>query len=280
MNTEKVKFYSPISEEAGVIMAFTKMHEQLGFPKIVESSARGFDIDDIEYKDDNGTHRVTVEFEYYSSSYIGHGHCDAMKDDRKYIVICWEDDCNLASTIVAKYNKYLYKVIELKNFVEIFPDEKTIESNEQEYFLINYNPEYADYRNFSDWKNSNMYSFNNNNNIKVKNASKALVKQGEYIIGGFDIVRFSNIKLSDNMEVIDLYKKLTDYPVSLFTIPTEEIIEQYVNRYVGHIFYNNFFELNNKEVRKTIKDILPDLNISYGAVQHLTKEQYNRLLGR
>ena len=32
-------------------MAFSKLHEKLGFPKLVSSSSRGFDIEDIEYRE-------------------------------------------------------------------------------------------------------------------------------------------------------------------------------------------------------------------------------------
>ena len=91
----KLKLYSPVTEEAGVIMVFTKIHEQLGFKKLVTSSARGFDIDSIDY---NGRD-VTVEFEYVSSNYIRHEHPFKMIDERKYVVICWYDDCDLKSKL-------------------------------------------------------------------------------------------------------------------------------------------------------------------------------------
>ena len=47
---EKIAMYGNIKEELGVVMAFAKLHEELGFPKLVPSKSRGFDIDDIEYK--------------------------------------------------------------------------------------------------------------------------------------------------------------------------------------------------------------------------------------
>lgn len=279
MKNEKIKFYSPINEEAGVMMAFAKMHEQLGFPKIVSSSSRGFDIKDIEYVDDIGIHRVTVEFEYLSSNYLNHGYQNLMRGDKKYIVVCWEDDCNLSKTLFSLYKKSLYKIIELKNMIEIVPDEITSDTIEQKYYLINYNPKNADNMSYSTWINSNMYRFKNNNNIRISNGSKALIKQGNYIVGGFDIVRFSNIKLSNNNEFIELYKNLTDYPVGLFVNTVDEIRDNYVNRYVGHIFYNNFYEIGNTKLRKTIQDMLPNFKVSYGPVQSLTEEQYDKLLG-
>lgn len=280
MNNEKIKFYSPISEEMGVVQVFSKIHEKIGFKKIVQSCSRGFDIDDIEYIDDIGIHRVTVEFEYLSSNFLLHAHQDNMLSNRKYIVICWDDNCNLAKLLLEKYNKMLYKVIELKKYVEVVPDE-VVDNNivDKKYYLINYNPDYAENRNFSDWSKSNMYRFNNGNNINIMPGSKALVKQGEYIVGGFDIVRFNNIKISDNDDLINLYKTLTDYPVSLFVAKNSDIKEEYVEKNIGHIFYNNFKEIGNKNLRRTIKEILPELNISYGAIQYLTKEQYDKLSG-
>lgn len=279
MSKEKLTFYSPIKEEAGVIMVFTKIHKQLGFPKIVSSSSRGFDIDNIEYHDDLGIHKVTIEFEYLSSNYLIHGHQDLMQDDKKYIVICWEDDCNLSKKLITDYEKHLYKIIELKNLVEILPNNIIEDYITPKYYLINYNPKYADNRIFSDWSNSNIYRFINNKNIKITDGSKALIKQGSHIIGGFDIIRFSNIKLKNNDEIIELYKRLTDYPVTLFNVSKEEIKNEYCNNYIGHIFYKNLFEIDNINLRKSIKELLPDLKISHSAIQSLTEKQYNTLLG-
>ena len=60
---DKLRIYSLVKEELGVVMIFSKIHEKLGFPKLVSPSARGFDIKNIEYVDDIGTHECTVEFE-------------------------------------------------------------------------------------------------------------------------------------------------------------------------------------------------------------------------
>mgnify|MGYP007069903353 CR=1 FL=1 len=279
MDNEKVKFYSPIKEKAGVVMVFTKIHEKLGFPKLVSFSTSGFDINDIEYKDELGIHRLAVEFEYLSSEYLANCYQHFMSDDKKYIVVCWEDDCNLQKTIYNNYQKNLYKVIELKNFVEVMLDDENVSEIKPNYYLLNYNPSNANFHQFSDWKHSNMYTFSNNNNIKVKNGSKVLVKQGSYIIGGFDIIRFNNIRLSNNKEVIELYKQLTDYPIGLFVNSIETITNEFVDNYIGHIFYDNLFEIGNTNLRKTVKEILPDLGISNSAIQSLTEEQYNKLIG-
>lgn len=277
MNLEKLKMYSPINEEAGVVMIFSKIHSDLGFPKLVSPSARGFDIKNIEYIDDLGTHACTVEFEYYSSNFEAHGHQDLMIDDRKYIVVCWKDDCHLSHRLLEKYNKKLYKVIELYKYVEILNANIDINEPDTHYYLINYNSKNAEYRTFSDWKKSNIYRINiSKSTTKIFNNSKALVKQGNYIIGGFDIIRYKNIKLNNSLSEIMLYKDLTDYPVGLFD---EQDISQYVSKEVGHIFYTNYFELPDIRLRKTVKELLPDLGISHASVQTLTEEQYNKLLG-
>ena len=76
---DKPIFYGEINEEAGVVMAFTKMHKELGFPYLIPSSARGFDIENILYK---GQY-VTVEFEYLSSSFMVDRHLNNMKKEKR-----------------------------------------------------------------------------------------------------------------------------------------------------------------------------------------------------
>ena len=130
----KLKLYSPVTEEAGVIMVFTKLHEQLGFKKLVTSSARGFDIDSIDYKGQD----VTVEFEYVSSNYIRHEHPFKMIDGRKYVVICWYDDCDLKAKLKREYNKEIEEVICLDKYVEVVSDTENQKSNEDiKYMILN-----------------------------------------------------------------------------------------------------------------------------------------------
>ena len=45
--------------------------------------------------------------------------------------------------------------------------------------------------------------------VFVGNGSKALIKDGDYIIGGFDIVRYENIKLLDRSAFVQLYNMLS-----------------------------------------------------------------------
>ena len=145
---KKIDFYSNIEGEAGVIMAFTKIHEQLGFTKLMSSSSRGFDIDSIEY---NGKD-VTVEFEYKSSNFIGHGHPEKMDAGRDYIVICWEDDCNLMSKMFENFNKSLYAVIEMRKYVNVKKSDLVTRNNEEPKFVVlSYNPDNADRLDFGVW---------------------------------------------------------------------------------------------------------------------------------
>ena len=92
---KKIEMYGTISEELGVVMAFSKLHEELGFPKLVPAKSRGFDIDDIEYKG----RRVTLEFEYTSDNFINHEHVLAMRDERDYVLVCYEDNCDIVEKV-------------------------------------------------------------------------------------------------------------------------------------------------------------------------------------
>jgi len=51
----KIDFYGDIKEELGVIMAFAKIHDVIGFSKLIPSSSTGFDIDSIDYKGEEVT---------------------------------------------------------------------------------------------------------------------------------------------------------------------------------------------------------------------------------
>ena len=81
--------------------------------------------------------------------------------------------------------------------------------------ILNYNPDYAENRSFQEWSNSNLYRLNSKFTNKIPKGSKFLIKQGDFIVGGFDVVRYEYInELNDNE--LELYKKLTDYPMTLF----------------------------------------------------------------
>ena len=190
-NIIPVEIYSPVKEEAGVIMVFSKIHEDLGFDKLVTSSARGFDIESINY---NG-HDVTVEFEYVSSNFIRHDHHIHMIDGRRYVVICWYDDCDLKAKIQKEYNKRIEEVICLEKYARVIVDNKSKEESEEiKYIVLNYNPANADYRSFQEWSNSNLYRCNTRFKDKhIPKGSKVLIKQGDYIVGGFDVVRYEYI---------------------------------------------------------------------------------------
>src|SRR4030043_579234 len=142
----KIDFYGDIQGEIGVIMAFTKIHEELGFSKLIPSSSKGFDIDSIDY---NGCD-VTVEFEYLSSSFINHGHQNQMINKRKYVVVCWEDDCALVTKLKKEYGKVLYNLISIRKYVNIknIITSKNIKYQDPKYAIMSYNPSMAGGKNF------------------------------------------------------------------------------------------------------------------------------------
>lgn len=265
----KLKLYSPVTEESGVIMVFTKIHEQLGFKKLVTSSARGFDIDSIDY---NGRD-VTVEFEYVSSNYIRHEHPFKMIDERKYVVICWYDDCDLKSKLKKEYNKEIEEVICLDKYVEVVSDAENKKSNKNiKYMILNYNPIYADNRSFQEWSNSNLYRLNSRFNEGIPAGSKVLVKQGDFIVGGFDVVRYQYInELNDNE--LELYKKLTDYPITLFDNDISDLKENFTK---GHIFYDNFFTIDKVKIK--FSELFPDKHMSHDGRIYISKDEYDSII--
>lgn len=267
---EKLKFYSPITEEIGVVMIFSLLHKELGFKKIVSSSSRGFDISNIDYKGED----VTVEFEYVSKSFLEHGHVSKMEPNKKYVVVCWKDDCNISKVTREMFNKNIYDVIELYKYVEIIPDNISNNKNETKYFLLNYKEKYAK-RPFNVWGDSHMYTFKEKSSL-IDSGSKILVKEGNYIIGGFDVIRYEYIEKITDDEILNLYKQLTDYPVGPYN---QEIKVLKSDFEPSHLFYDNFFEIEGKGARRTVKELLPNKGISNGSITSLTQEEYRILLG-
>ena len=268
--TKKLEVYSPIKEEVGVIMIFTKIHSELGFPKLVMSSARGFDIDSIEYKGK----KVTLEFEYDSRNFIRHGHVEKMEDDKEYVVVCWDNDCNLKKLVKNNYNKKIYDVIELRDYVSIKNNEIEDQKVEIKYIILNYNPKYADNRAFSEWSNSNLYRLDSKfANDHIQSGSKVLIKQGDYIVGGFDVVRYEKIKKPENDYEWNLYKSLTDYPVSMFINDINEMKNDFTE---GHIFYDNFFVI--EKARLPFNQLLPNSNMNYNGRIYITENDYYNLI--
>ena len=279
-----MKIYSPVLSSLDVIVLFAKFHEQLGFPFIEYSVHDKMFIKKAKHwnKSKNQYEEVTVDFEYLSSDYLLHNRQISMSRNKKHILVCWEDDCKLNIYLQENYKNDI-QIIELKNHVEFVNNIGGEELKpEYKYYLINYDLAGDDYKSYVDWKNSRLFRFKGDH-ILIGNESKALIKDGDYIIGGFDIVRYENIKLLDSSAFVQLYKDFTDSPIGLFSSNISEIKSRYCNRgkdsYVLHIYYDNFFELNNKKLRKTIKEILPNFETSDCVVQALTEEEYNKLLG-
>jgi len=269
---KKLKIHGVVKEESGVIAVFYKLHKDLGFDKIVPSTSRGFDIDSIEYKGIE----VTVEFEYRSSNFLAHQHPNNMLNNKKYVVICWYDDCDLKKKIKESYNKELYDVICLESYVEIeLEDNKNVCNQEEiKYMILSYNPKQADYRTFSEWENSKIFRTSCRFQQKhIPKGSKILIKQGDYIIGGFDVVRYEYIEFENfDEKEWQLYKILTDYPVTLYTTSEDEL-KTLSN---GHIFYENFISF--EPVKISFSGMFPDINIPRDGRVYLTKEQYEKII--
>lgn len=272
---KKIEFYGDINEELGVVMAFSKLHESLGFSKLVPSSARGFDIASIEY---NGFD-VTVEFEYVSSNFIAHGHPDNMEPDRKYVVVCWEDDCGLASLLKDNHNVELYDIVELRKYVSIKQDICNKSSEEPIYVILSYNPKNADNKDFGEWVFSNCYRTPTDSNIpkfakdSLPAASRVLFYQNGYIIGGCTVVRYEVIDPPKTKREWELYKQLSDYPISLYTMTVDEYKADFSR---GHIFYNDFFDIRDSKIK--LSNYI-DKKMSRQGKMNITRDEYFRILG-
>ena len=272
----KIDFYGPIQGELGVIMAFSKIHELLGFKKLMPSASRGFDIDSIEY---NG-HDVTVEFEFLSGNFIAHRHQDNMVSERKYVVVCWEDDCGLSTKLKNDYGLELFDIIEMRKYVNIRNDLERIEAEEPLYVVLSYNPDNADGTDFGEWAFSNCFrtqtspanpKFAGDN---LPPGSKILFYQNGYIVGGCTVVRYEVIDEPKTAREWKLYKRLMDYPTTLFTMTVDEYKEFFTR---GHIFYIDFFDIRDFKI-KLSKYISKKMS-NHGKI-NITHEEYNSIIGR
>lgn len=273
----KIDIYGDITEEAGVIMVFTKIHEVLGFSKLVTSSARGFDIDSIEYRNND----VTVEFEYKSSNYILHGHQENMEEGRKYVVVCWTDDCGLATKLKEKYNKELYDIIEVHKYVNVLHNFKNNKSNDEPlYAILSYNYSMADNKDFGAWKYVNCFRTATSSKHpkfagdKLPTGSKILFYNNGYIIGGFTVVRYEVIDKPKTEGEWVLYKKLTDYPSTLYTVSINWWKTNGFPR--GHIFYVDFFDIRDFKIK--LSNFIDKKMGRQGKI-NLSKEEYYSIMG-
>ncbi len=275
----KIEFYGAIQGELGVIMAFSKIHEKLGFSKLIPSSSKGFDIDSIEF---NGQ-EVTVEFEYRSSNFITHGHHTRMDNRKKYVVVCWEDDCGLMTMLKDKYGKKLHELIPIRKYVKIKNDVSTLQTKkdqeEPKYAVMAYNPRIAD-NDFSAWAFSHCYRVTTSKKVrrfaddKLPHGSKILFYQNDFIIGGYTVVRYEVIKKPRTEREWTLYKKLTDYPASLYTVSIEDYKDD--GWLSGHIFYTDFFDIRDFKIR--FSHYVKKKMSRHGKI-NLTKDEYFRIVG-
>lgn len=274
---KKIEINGEIKEEAGVVMLFAILHKELGFPRLVPASARGFDIASIEYKGMD----VTVEFEYLSSHFKSHGHTQKMEDERKYVVICWEDDCGLATSLIEEYDVELYDIIELRNYVTLKHQEIFHEDASQPlYVILSYNPNFADKMDFGEWAFSNCYRTPTSkekpkfSGDKLPKGSKILFSQNGYIVGGFTVERYEVIDCPKSKREKELYIQLTNYPISLYTLESGDLREENFTR--GHIFYTDFFDVRN--LKKRLSDYIGKNMSNHGKI-NINKATYDRIMG-
>ncbi len=276
---KKINFFGDIKGEVGVIMAFSKIHEELGFSKLIPSSTKGFDIDSIDY---NG-HDVTVEFEYLSSNFITHGHQTKMDDNRKYVVICWEDDCDLVARLRKKHGKKLYDLITIRKYVniknEISASQTTKDLPEPKYVVMAYNPSIAG-KDFSAWAFSHCYRVTTLKNTPrfadddLPRGSKILFYRNGFIIGSFTVVRYEIIERPRNKREWILYTKLTNEPASLYTLSVDEWKQEEWLR--GHIFYTDFVDI--RDFKLLFSRFVKKKMSRHGKI-NITKEQYYSIIG-
>jgi len=266
---KKVKIYGRVENELGVILVFSQVYKDLGFSNLKSISSRGFDIDSINY---NG-YQVTVEFEYLSKNFINHQHYLNMEDGKKYIVVCWVDDCGLVSKLKEEFNKELFKVIELNKYVELIYESNSKDNSEvPKYIILAYNPVKSK-RDFEEWYKTNCFRINTNIAGGLPEGSKVLLYHDGYIRGGFSVVRFEIIDTPQTEKEWELYHKLTNYPVTLYSENIENIKKNYTKY---HIFYDEFFL---SPIRVKLSDHL-NKKMNANGLLKISKEEYYDIIGR
>jgi len=277
MKKKLFTMHGPVKNEAGVVMAFSKIHDKIGFPKIGSPSPRGFDIEDIIYEKNGKKHLVTVEFEYKSQNFILHKHHLQMEKGKKYVLICWENNFDIAKTL-EKSHQELFDIIELSKFVDTETKlENQVDDSLEDpgYIILSYSTKHAGY-DFSSWKDVHCFRVKTHETHKkfskdhIAPGTKVLFAQDGYIVGGFTIERYAVIDCPKTKNEKLIYKTLLDYPNSLFEHDIEYDFDP-ETFYRGHIFYKDFFELNARiDWRKHIKD----KKMSNDGYIKIKKEQY------
>ncbi|HOB52801.1 MAG TPA: hypothetical protein PK176_11230 [Acidobacteriota bacterium] len=274
---EKITISGRITNENGVLMVFSKIHEKLGFPTLVSPDVRGFDISSIRYR----KKEVTVEFEYLSSNFILHQHHLSLDPNKDYVVVCWADDCGLKTLLKKDFGIELFEVIQLSEYAECIDEAVgTEEQVEPIYAILSYNPKDSGGLDFSNWAFSHCFRINSPpghpkfSNDHLPPGSRILFSHKSYIIGGFTVVRYEVIEKPATAREWKLYKTLTDYPCSLFTVEIDEYQREF---YRGHIFYSDFFV---STIRVKMSDVGITKKMPQGGKLNITKEEYLRIIGR
>jgi len=207
-----------------------------------------------------------------------------MKDDRKYVVICWNDSCGLRKKLKKDHSKELHDLIEIRRYINIRSNIESInilnQNQEPLYVVMSYNPNLAGGKDFSAWAFSHCYRIKTSKKKPIFKkdilpaGSKILFYQNDFIIGGFTVVRYEIIEKPETEKELNLYKKLTDYPASLYTVSIEDYKKSHWER--GHIFYIDFFDV--RDFKKRFSNYVGKKMSHHGKI-NITKEQYYDIIG-
>jgi len=171
----------------------------------------------------------------------------------------------------------------MRNYVRIKEDFETSilsQFDKPKYVVLSYNPAMAGGRDFGDWAFSHCYRVNTSeNNPKFAKdclppGSKVLFYQRSYIIGGFTVVRYEVINEPQTKSEWKLYKKLTDYPASLYTVEIGDYKEYF---YRGHIFYTDFFD--GRDFKVLFSNYVAKKMSKQGKI-NISKDEYYKIIGK
>ena len=146
--------------------------------------------------------------------------------------------------------------------------------------ILSYNPKYAGDVDFGNWAFVNCYRVNTSEKSRkfkkneIPKGSKFLFYRDGFIIGGFTVVRYEIIEEPKTKREMEIYKKLTDYPITHYSLTENEISENYLR---GHIFYTDFFDM--RDYKKNLSKY--KINKQMGRQGYITidRETYYRILG-
>jgi hypothetical protein len=183
-----------------------------------------------------------------------------------------------------EFGKTLFDVISIRKHVNIkngiAASKPTRGLPEPLFAVMSYNPSVAGGKDFAAWAFSCCYRVTTSKKTPIfagdalPPGSKILFYQRGFIIGGFTVVRYEIIERPRTEKERQLYKKLTDYPASLFTLIEEYKEYEWLR---GHIFYTDFFDIRDFKIRLSH---YVEKKMSYHGKINLTRDEYSSIVGR